>query len=278
MSEQESSNATQEAAPYYSDLPEDLRHNPSIQKFDSYEAMARGYVAAQGLIGGHGNKVEVSPGMNMEARKEIFSRMGLPKEPTIYDFKATDTMPEAISPGSAFGQHLAKVSHEVGILPDQAQALYEKFEPYYASVAAEAEQTKAAATTKVDEELKAAWGDQYDSNLDAAVLATEKLGIKEDIAEHIEYLNPNIMTALMKVGEMMTEDSAIGGTNRGSASGSDQLAEEMKEVSRQMYTTKDMAARNALELKHKELGNKFTRQNTLTPGMNFGSIEHLIQR
>ena len=270
----ESTAESQDTA-FYDTFPEDLRHNPSIQKFNSVEDMARGYVAAQGLIGAHGSKIEVTPNLAPDARMEVFHRMGLPKEPTTYELKPTSGMSEEIGPGSPLIQHLAQTAHKIGILPDQAQALYTALGEQYTEIETKA---KADGSLRVDTELQEKWGDQYESNIDKAVLAAEKLGIRGDINASMGTLSANMYVALMNVGEMLSEDTALGGTGTSGGASAESLQAEMKDMASEIYAEKDPAAQARLKSKYNELVKRFEKSKGLTGGMNFGNMTHMIPR
>lgn len=202
-------------------LPEDVRSDPSLEKFknskgkDFFEQIVRSNIGAQKLIGSDPNSLVKMPAADKitpEFRREMFGKMGLPdaaKTPEAYALKAPkEGVVKGFEPDQPLAKWLSKAAAEQGIFPDQAQALYEGF----IKESGEWNKTTTAAQHAEDTSnisaLQKEFGPAFDGEVAKAKFAVEKLGGKELTAK----LNaaglgtdPVLFKALSKIGDMLAE-------------------------------------------------------------------------
>lgn len=190
---------------WFTALPEDLRANPSVAKFADQgpEALAHAYANAAKLIG-------VSPDQVIrleEARGDIpglLRKLGAPEAPDGYEFKAPEGVPEHLAAGENltwFREQAAKI----GLLPQQAEALYTSFVERNIEAQKQVEQY----VDQARDTLQREWGQAFDSNIAAASRAARTLGLTEALNQAGLGADPNVIKALVRV------DRALGGAGEG---------------------------------------------------------------
>lgn len=216
----------QQTAPaaWHASLPEDLRGNASLTKFNDVETLARSYVSASGLIGKDPNSIIEVP-KDDAGRLGAYRKLGALDKPEGYKFKEHGH--ERAKP---LGPLLAKVAAENGLHPAQAQKIYD-------AVAGHVVQGASDDTTKLDaqhaanvEALKGVWpADKFDERVRTANAGLAKLETAAGLGEGgsarlMEKLNkaglgtdPDIMRALAVVGDLTAEDGSV--PARGGAGG-----------------------------------------------------------
>lgn len=100
------------------DLPEDIRNDPAITKFETVEGLAKSYKNAQALIGGE--KVPVPKGENEEDWNRWFKAAGRPDDAKGYGFEAPAELPEGMVYDEALDSRLAEISFKAGLNKRQA--------------------------------------------------------------------------------------------------------------------------------------------------------------
>ena len=248
-------------ATWHASLPEDLRGNASLMKFDDVETLARSYVSAAGLIGKDPNSIIEVP-KDDAGRLGAYRKLGALDKPEGYKFKE-----HAHERAKPLGPLLAKVAAENGLHPSQAQKIYD-------AVAGHVVQGASDDTTKLDaqhaanvEALKGVWpADKFDERVRTANAGLAKLETAAGLGEGgsarlMEKLNkaglgtdPDIMRALAVVGDLTAEDSSVpargGGGGTGGFNGSSAAAHEEKarEYQQQAIASTDHNERKRLNV------------------------------
>lgn len=239
--------ATQQAAwpdtfDFKAFLPADVKDHQSFAKItsggkDGFEALARGFVHAQTMVGRDPSRlVEIPEKVDPAQRKDLLTKMGLPKDPSGYKLEAIAEAPPWLSPTDPLATKFVATAAEVGIFPDQAQAIYKMFAGEMTTAAkAQHAQTTAADAAAVDA-LRKEWGGEFDNRVRAANFAIEKLGgsdLRGALNEAGLGAHPAVVKALAQVGAMMAE--AGGGGDKGAASFGNGLApNELKAKAQEM--------------------------------------------
>lgn len=209
-------------------LPEDLRGHSSLAKINTLEEMGRSFIAAQHFIGKDtSNLVEFPAEGDKEGLRALQTRMGLPKEATTetYKLEAPADLPETIAkgfdPAGPLAASFVKMSHDLGLLPEQARGLYN----WYATTSSQAVRDEEVQDKETDagniSKLRAEFGIAFDQKLAAADFAISKLGgdpLREAINKAGLGTDIPMMKALAHVGKIMEEDSIeglTGGTGEG---------------------------------------------------------------
>lgn len=172
--------APERAAPeWLASLPEDLRSKPSLSKFQDPVALAKSYTELEGLIGRKG-LVAPKEGDPPEVTAAWREALGVPEEPAGYEIKPPEgTAPEHWNDDTT--TVLRGWAHELGLTPQQAQGLAERYAGMLSQAAGE--QFEAMETA-----LRKDWGAAYDVKTTAAAQAAR------------EFLSPETREALKAAG------------------------------------------------------------------------------
>lgn len=142
-------------------IPEDLRTDPSLSPIKDVENLARSYVNAQRLIGSDKLPMPVNP--TAEDLDNIYGRLGRPETAEGYSFETDGNI---ITEETAKGY--ADIAHQLRLTPDQASGVLEYYKEIAQTSVAQTQQQETESREKVESELKAEWGNNYESKLIAA--------------------------------------------------------------------------------------------------------------
>ena len=185
------------AAEWWQSLPETLRVDPNIAKFRDgrLEDFAEAYRNAVKLIGAPPDQVIK---VGAEDRKAALRKLGAPEKPDGYQLTPPQGVPEELALGGALDWY-RQVAAEAGLLPEQAQAIYEA----YVNKTFELQQAFAERVRQAEASLRLEWGPQYDANIAAAKKAVAALGLEEAVAEAGLGANPAFVKAMVAVAKAM---------------------------------------------------------------------------
>lgn len=196
-------------------LPEELRNDPTVQRYGSVADMAKGLVHANGLIGRDKIPVPKDENETLSALRQL----GAPEsadEIKLQRPELPDNFPIDENLEGAFREKAA----ELGLLPQQAQALHEWFlsenANHFNALQSQVDEKRQEAEQALKQEL----GNAYDSKLNLARNAARNVG-GEDFSAYLEQTglgnDPNVIRFLVAVGEKMSEDGGDpGGGDRSS--------------------------------------------------------------
>ena len=142
-------------------IPEDLRSDPSLSPIKDVENLARSYVNAQRLIGSDKLPMPVNP--TAEDLDNIYNRLGRPETAEGYSFETDGNI---ITEETAKGY--ADIAHKLRLTPDQASGVLEYYKDIAQNSVAQTQQQETESRERVEQELKAEWGNNYESKLIAA--------------------------------------------------------------------------------------------------------------
>jgi hypothetical protein len=197
------------AADWRSSLPDDLKAEPTLQKYADVPNLARAYVHAQRLIGAE--KIPV-PGKNAKPEDWdfVYSRLGRPESAEGYKF-------EGVENGAAIPEETSKAfaaqAHKLGLSARQAGELHKWYSEVSGKAGGLAEEDRARARDDAEAALKAEWGRAFDRKLQAANGAVSELFDENDIAQMKETglaNNPAFIRMMAKVAEQLHEDTVDG--------------------------------------------------------------------
>lgn len=205
-------------------LPEDIRENSALLKYENLEQGARAFIGAQHLMGKSPEQIMDRPKAgDMEARRSAMTTLGaLPalEDGKVGDFKlaahtGAENIPEWLGAGEPLGVGFLGKAHELGLMPDQAQSVYGWFVDTMMATEKDQAAQDAVAAEGNARTLEAKWGTgKFDQNLAAANFAIDKLG-GDDLRSAIDDANlgtnPLLLDAFQKVGFMLAEDASGGG-------------------------------------------------------------------
>ena len=165
---------------------------PSVKNMKTMNDLVKSFVSAQKFIGA--DKVQIPPkNATKEQWGEFYKKVGHPE--SIDKYNITFKEKPTIEQGAL--EVLKKASFENGILPHQAQALYEQMEAYSSEASKRALDASKEVMSSAVKDLQAEWGDAYTHKLGSAVAMAKKFGGDEFIA-HLEKTGMGNDTRLIK--------------------------------------------------------------------------------
>jgi len=190
----------------YTDLPDDIKGDPSLKVFTDVPGLIKSYVNAQKLVGAD-KFVVPSKDAGDEAWKEVFQKLGVPENRD--DYKVT---PEEGVDDEYFKSFLDN-AHAAGLLPSQAKKLAD-FQVKFATD--QAKEISDKAELEMDrqiEEFRVAEGDKFNTTVRSAKLVIKQF---DDADESFSALvesdpvignNPKLIKFLARVADSLTEDT-----------------------------------------------------------------------
>ncbi len=204
-------------------LPEDIRGHEGFAKVANLEGMARSFLSGQKMTGMDPNKfVEVPKPEDADAVRAVMTRLGLPGEAKDFTLSAPKDVTAGFGPSEPLAKGFAEAAHKAGILPSQAQGIYEWFTGTMGETMTGQETAKNASAEENVRVLEGKWGAAFDQKVAVANFAIDKLGgedLRKVFNEAGVGTNPLVMEALVKIGGMLAEDSGEGGEGSGEGAG-----------------------------------------------------------
>lgn len=195
----------------------------TIQKYKSADGLLKG---AANLVNFAGKKVEgvivPNEGSTPEEVAEYQKAIGVPESATAYDLKP-ENMPEGMEWDEGLSESWQSAFHEAGISQDQAQALSQAYSDITGNQLEQANQTlSTTAEAEMAEQqatMKKAWGNEYNSNMQAAVDMAEVVGFDlEKQGDMAALRNPKVLDLLLTKSKSMQEGTMPRGGDPTSAS------------------------------------------------------------
>ena len=219
--------ATTETAPesWLSSFPDDLKENPTLQRFDSVESLARGLVETKALVG---KKGVIHPGENAtpDQLNDYYTQLGRPETVEGYGLDEIE-IPEVLQPSWNQEGVNAVVSEMFakGASKEVVQTAVAKMAEIQAAGISEANQTIGEYKTKAAEALQKEWGGAYKGKLEAAQGAfREAAALAKVSKEDVEAIigpdggrmadNPAMLRLFAAIGEAGGEHSFVGEASR----------------------------------------------------------------
>lgn len=180
-----------------------------LTRFDSVDALAKGYMNAFTLVGR--DKIPV-PKTDAEW-EETYDRLGRPKSHEEYELAPAEGLPDKLKEN--MGKNVGwfkQTAHELGLTKQQASKLYTK----YSGLVMDANKTQ---TDQVNSEMSAAQdtlktelGESYDGKMVLANRAISEIG-GEGLISLFERTgmgrNPTVVKAFIRMGEMLGEETGL---------------------------------------------------------------------
>ena len=198
------SDGTQQAdkdSPWWETLPDELKNEPTVQKYKSVEEAIKGLVNATKLIGR--DKVPVpKPDAPKEEWDAFYQAIGRPDTPDGYEIQYEGADEEILN---SFKQ----AAHEAGLTPQQVQKIADFWKQTEGQLVEKYEQLAQQQQMQTVQQLQKEWGSKFNAELDTAKKAVRALCDDETI----QLLNSTglgndvrIVKLFNKLGKMLTED------------------------------------------------------------------------
>jgi hypothetical protein len=161
-------------------LPDDLKSNSTLDRFDTSEGIVRSYLNLEKLIGTE--KVPVPKEGDNEGWDRYYKASGRPEKPDEYGFAKPEQLPEGMEYSPDIDKAFATKAHELGLNKKQAAALRE----WQLGIMSEGHKQQSSQTeiarSDGEAKLKSSWGRAYDQNLTIAKSELKKRATPEFVA------------------------------------------------------------------------------------------------
>lgn len=191
-------------------LSDDFKNDPSLEPIKDANDLVKSFINAQRMIGADKFTLPSKHDDGTELRG-ILNKLGLPTEVDKYEINGSEEHKEFLDSFKA-------KAHELGVLPQQAQGIFDHINETItaANEAEEKEMTEAALAEQ--EALKQEWGQGFSAKIGMANKAIDHLAGEDN--ELKEYLrspaiggDPKLVKLFAQVGEMLKDDNVISDSN-----------------------------------------------------------------
>tara|TARA_R100000234_G_scaffold80848_1_gene50773 strand:- start:3226 stop:4062 length:837 start_codon:yes stop_codon:yes gene_type:complete len=189
-------------------LPVELRNEPSLRNFKSWDDLAKSYVHAVKKLGAPGEElVRVPTNGDMN---ELYDRMGRPNSPSEYKFD------------SETPDEFKQFAHDTGLTQDQASKLHGYLGNLGRETNDKAQKAYEQEQLHYQNQLNQEWGDDYRKNSELARRAFLQFA-DQDLVKFMEQTglgnHPGFAKMFNRMGEFLTEDNRLVGGNDGLVGG-----------------------------------------------------------
>lgn len=202
---------------WYDSLPQDMREDQNITKFDSVESLSKSWLNAQRMIGA--DKIPMP--QTDEDWGNVYARLGRPEDITGYEVSA----PEGVELNAELQESFLTKAHEIGLSNKQVQEISAwQFAQSQAGQDASNTADESALNEKVTA-LKSEWGQAFDQNAGIAQRAIAEFATDADkdflnnaTIDGVKVGDHPVMAKLFhNIGKSMMESGKLEGDGRESA-------------------------------------------------------------
>jgi hypothetical protein len=195
---------------WVSQLPDDLKQNPSLTSFKTIGDLAKAHLDTSGKVTELSGKLEnyipkLPDNATDEDRSLYYDALGRPKQASEYEFEGEDkSSPE-------WTDYWKQEFHGLGLSKAQAKALSGKFNGQMQKMVEAHNAAYKAEQTAAEQKLKTEMGDKFDTNVELAKRMTQKhLGAEFDktFANLAGESRFGVVRLLLKVAELTGEDKS----------------------------------------------------------------------
>jgi hypothetical protein len=196
-------------------LPEDLRAEaPTLTRFPDFTELARSYTQLRKRLS---EKVPAPPGKDAGPGEVAAWRKlaGIPENADGYEFRTPEKLPDGVTWPEGLLKDFAGIAHKLNIHPAAAQELAEWWTGRQGEAIEQAGQNHEARIIQEEQQLRQAWGDDFQANSRKAKIGAATLGL--DITDPQVGLSSTVLKALAKVPDLISEDRLVRGEDIGLA-------------------------------------------------------------
>ena len=205
----------QEASPLainMESLPDDIRHEPVLKNFKSWDALAKSYVHANRKLGVPSDQLMQIPQGENADWNGVYKAMGRPDTPDQYELNGTGDM----------GDNFRNQAHQLGLSQKQASELMNWYSEVQSSVDSSDDEDFASEQVQWVADLQKEWGDSYIKNTKLAERAFRQFG-SEDALEVMNATglgsHPALVKMFSQIGQFLAEDGQLTGNQQGRIGG-----------------------------------------------------------
>lgn len=163
-------------ADFKATLPDDLKNDPGLAKYTQVEALARGYINAQRMIGA--DKIVIPKDGDADGWNKAYDALGRPKDGASYQF-ADVKLPDGMEYDKELEGKFRETAHTLGLSQKQALAMRDWWAAHQSEMFSSSATAHAAQREQATNELKRELGAAYDGYAKAAEAALLHFGGKE---------------------------------------------------------------------------------------------------
>jgi hypothetical protein len=204
---------------WFDGFADEVKNDPSVQKFGSSEELAKSYINAQKLIG----RDKIPMPVTDDDWADTWNRLGRPEDVGGYDIKKPEDMhPETVSPDDV--DWLMNAAHKAGLNNEQAQSLFNDLAERANGVLNNRDASAEASRNEIVETLQNEWGTGYDANVKIAQTAIVEFA-DENFLQMLDDTglgdNPELAKTFFNIGKYMMEDGKLKDLDSPGPSGAD---------------------------------------------------------
>ena len=205
----------QEASPLainMESLPDDIRHEPVLKNFKSWDALAKSYVHANRKLGVPSDQLMQIPQGENADWNGVYKAMGRPDTPDQYELNGTGEMAD----------NFRNQAHQLGLSQKQASELMNWYSEVQSGVDSSDDEDFASEQVQWVADLQNEWGDSYIKNTKLAERAFRQFG-SEDALEVMNATglgsHPALVKMFSQIGQFLAEDGQLTGNQQGRIGG-----------------------------------------------------------
>lgn len=168
-------------------IPEDVRKDPTVQRYKNIPDLARGLIEANKVIGG--------------IKKA-------PEKPEDYKFTTLQNLHKNLGDVGGTVKALANMFHKVGLDQDKADQLQQAILTGLSTGFQRSDEARATKAKETETALRADWKDKYDTNYKNVENVLKLIGL-EDLVPDLQG-NPKRLAGFHKLTALLSEDSLKG--------------------------------------------------------------------
>lgn len=190
-------------------LSDELKADPSINKFSDINGLAKSYINAQQMIG----RDKIPMPTNESEFQEVYKRLGRPDDATGYELSVPEA-PDGYNVNEELMGGFKDQAFKLGLNTDQANKLFGWYmnESIQGMMAQQAEAKQSF--EEGEAQLKTDWGGAFDKNLVIANRAVKEFG-GEELQTRLQELgvdnDPVLLKAFNNIGKQVLEDGKLDG-------------------------------------------------------------------
>jgi len=205
----------QEASPLainMESLPDDIRHEPVLKNFKSWDALAKSYVHANRKLGVPSDQLMQIPQGENADWNGVYKAMGRPDTPDQYELNGTGDMAD----------NFRNQAYQLGLSQKQASELMNWYSEVQSGVDSSDDEDFASEQVQWVADLQKEWGDSYIKNTKLAERAFRQFG-SEDALEVMNATglgsHPALVKMFSQIGQFLAEDGQLTGNQQGRIGG-----------------------------------------------------------
>jgi len=222
-------------------LPEGLKDNASLGKFESFDDLAKSYIEQEKLVG---RKTTIPDSeASDDDWNDFYKNAGRPETVNEYGIEVPDDLKGARSDAAL------QAAHDSGLTKRQAEAFMGKMFELESGYADTAGQAMTDARDAAKGQLDEAWGNDFDIEAGKVVALQKQLGVFDQLEADGSNGNPNVLLAFSKMAKQLKVESAMDNIHESTDNSAESSINDLREEMMQANRDGDIALRDKLNRK-----------------------------